>query len=170
MLYDAISDSAVKREIAKSYAEKELQLMQLKAGQVAPAFSLPDEKGKVHHLEDFRGQVIYIDFWASWCAPCRAEMPNFKNLRIKFKGNSNISFISIAIWDREKDWRKALAEEKPDWLQLHDTSGAVAKSYLVLAIPKYVLIDKHGNVVMPNAPAPGDQSIESMIINEIAKP
>ena len=169
-LYDAITSDAVKQDIAVSYNERESQLMQLQIGQAAPLFSLPDERGKIYHLADFKGKVIYIDLWASWCAPCRAEMPNFKKLKEKFKDNDQVAFMGIAVFDAEKDWRTALSEDKPEWLQLYDTGGSVAKSYVASAIPKYILIDKKGKVLNLNAPGPGDQLIEQLIKNEIDKP
>jgi thiol-disulfide isomerase/thioredoxin len=169
-LYDAITSAAVKRDIAAGYADRELQLIQLQIGKPAPPFSLPDDRGKVHHLADFKGKVIYIDLWASWCEPCRAEMPNFRKLKEKFKDSDKIAFMGIGVFDGEKEWRGALSEEKPDWLQLYDTSSAVAKSYVAASIPKYILIDKNGNVVNFNAPSPGDKSIEQLIKDEIAKP
>lgn len=167
--YDAIIDTVVKQDLAADYAERELQLMKLQIGKPAPLFSLPDDQGKIHHLADFKGKVIYIDLWASWCAPCRAEMPNFKKLKDEFKDNDKVAFMGISVFDGEKEWRKALSEEKPDWLQLSDISGAVAKSYVAAAIPKYILIDKNGNVINLNAPGPGDKSIYQLIQDEIAK-
>lgn len=169
-LYNAITSVSVKREIDASYADRELQLMQLQTGKPAPLFSLPDDQGKIHHLADFKGKVIYIDLWASWCAPCRAEMPNFKKLRDKFKDNKKVAFMGIAVLDGEREWRKALSEEKPDWLQLYDISSTVAKSYVAAAIPKYILIDKNGMVLNLNAPGPGDKSIEQLIKDEIDRP
>lgn len=169
-LYDAITSDAVKQDIALSYKERESQLMQLQIGQAAPLFSIPDEGGKIYHLADFKGKVIYIDLWASWCAPCRAEMPNFKKLKEKFKDNDQVAFMGIAVFDAEKDWRTALSEDKPEWLQLYDTGGSVAKSYVASAIPKYILIDKNGKVLNLNAPGPGDQLIEQLINDEIDKP
>lgn len=169
-LYDEISNVSAKQEITKNYTNRELQLMQLQIGKPAPPFSLPDSQGKIHHLSDFKGKVIYIDLWASWCIPCRAEMPNFKILKEKFKGNEQVAFMGIAVFDGEKEWKKALSEEKPEWLQLYDTSSTVAKSYVAAAIPKYILIDKNGKVVNFNAPGPGDESIENLIMDEISKP
>jgi thiol-disulfide isomerase/thioredoxin len=144
--------------------------MQLQIGKSAPPFSLPDERGKIHHLSNFKGKVIYIDLWASWCEPSRAEVPNFKKLKDKFRHNDKVAFMGIAVSDGEKEWRKALSEEKPDWLQLYDASSAVARSYVATAVPKYILIDKSGKVVNFNAPSPGDKSIEDLIKDEIAKP
>jgi len=168
-LLNAISNATVKQNLIASSAEKESQLMQLQIGKIAPSFSLPDDRGKMHHLADFIGKVVYIDLWASWCAPCRAEMPNYKKLKDKFKDNDKVAFLGIAVFDGEKEWRKALAEEKQDWLQLYDTRSAVAKSYVAAAIPKYILIDKNGKVVNFNAPGPGDKSIEHLIRAEITK-
>jgi thiol-disulfide isomerase/thioredoxin len=169
-LYDAIIDTAVKRDLAETFAARELELMHLQIGKPAPPFTLPDDRGKIHHLADFKGKVIYIDLWASWCAPCRAEMPNFKKLKNKFKDNDKVIFMGIAVFDGEREWRKALSEEKPDWLQLYDTSSSVAKSYVAAAIPRYILIDKNGKAVNFNAPGPGDKAIENLIKDELAKP
>lgn len=169
-LYDAITNPAAKKDLAADFAEKETQLMQLQIGKPAPPFTLPDEGGKVHQLPDYKGKVIYIDLWASWCLPCREEMPNFKILSDKFKNNPEVAFMGIAVFDGEKEWRKALSEEKPSWLQLYDKGGVVAKSYVANAIPKYILIDKNGKVVNFNAPGPSDKSIENLIKDEIAKP
>ncbi|WPV02367.1 TlpA disulfide reductase family protein [Mucilaginibacter sp. cycad4] len=167
---DAISNPALKNNIAGNFTEKKLQLMQVQIGKPAPAFTLPSDYGKVFSLADFKGKVVYIDLWASWCGPCRQEMPAYKKLSDKFKANQQVAFVSIAVHDGEKEWRNALKEEKPDWLQLYDKDGIVAQSYIAYAIPKYILIDKEGRMLSFDAPGPGSPQAEQLINEAIAKP
>lgn len=167
---DAISNAALKTNLANNFIEKKQQLMQVQIGKPAPAFTLPSDHGKVFNLADFKGKVIYIDLWASWCGPCRQEMPAYKKLSDKFKTNQQVAFISIAVHDGEKEWRNALKEEKPDWLQLYDNEGTVAQAYVANAIPKYILIDKEGKMLSFDAPGPGSAQAEQLINEAIAKP
>lgn len=167
--FDAIQHEGLKKDITNTFKEKENQLMLVQIGQPAPAFTLPSDKGKNYSLADFKGKVIYIDLWASWCAPCRAEIPNYKTLYEKYKDNSQVAFMAIAVFDGDREWRKALEEEKPSWLQLYDSGGVIARSYVANAIPKYILIDKNGKVVNFNAPGPGNPDIRKLIDAEIAK-
>ncbi|MGF7072656.1 TlpA family protein disulfide reductase [Mucilaginibacter sp. 3215] len=167
---DAISNPALKNNIAGNFTEKKLHLMHVQIGKPAPAFTLPSDRGKVFNLADFKGKVIYIDLWASWCGPCRQEMPAYKKLSDKFKANPQVAFVSIAVHDGEKEWRNALKEEKPDWLQLYDKDGTVAQSYIAYAIPKYILIDKEGKMLSFDAPGPGSVQAEQLINEAIAKP
>lgn len=166
----AISNAALRKNLANGFIEKKQQLMQVQIGKPAPAFTLTDDHGKVFNLADFKGKVIYIDLWASWCGPCRQEMPAYKKLSDKFKTNQQVAFISIAVHDGEKEWRNALKEEKPDWLQLYDKDGSVAQSYIAYAIPKYILIDKEGKMLSFDAPGPGNTQAEQLINEAIAKP
>lgn len=121
-------------------------------------------------LEDFKGKILYIDLWASWCGPCREEIPNYKKLVERYKNNPQVAFLGIAVSDGEKEWRKALTEEKPTWLQLYDRDGVVARSYVANAIPKYILIDAAGKVLNFNAPGPGSPEILKALDAVLAKP
>jgi thiol-disulfide isomerase/thioredoxin len=169
-LLAAMKNPGLKLDLANNFVEKEKQLMQIQIGKPAPAFTLPSDEGKLYRLEDFKGKVIYMDLWASWCGPCRAEIPNFKKLYTRYKDNRQVAFMGIAVFDGERDWRKALGVEQPDWLQLYDKDGIVARSYVANAIPKYILIGKDGKVINFNAPGPGSADIEKMINEAIAKP
>ncbi|WP_091207382.1 TlpA family protein disulfide reductase [Mucilaginibacter gossypiicola] len=167
---NAIGNPVLKKNLANNFIEKKQQLMQVQIGKPAPTFTLPSDHGKVFSLSDFKGKVIYIDLWASWCGPCRQEMPAYKKLSDKFKTNQQVAFVSIAVHDGEKEWRNALKEEKPDWLQLYDNEGTVAQAYIANAIPKYILIDKEGKMLSFDAPGPGSVQAEQLINDAIAKP
>ena len=139
-------------------------------GKPAPGFVLESNLGKTYRLEDFKGKVVYLDLWASWCHPCRAETPAFKILYDKYKKNNQVAFISIAVKDAFKDWKIALAEDKPEWIQLIDKDEIVNKSYVAYSIPKFILIDKKGNIVNFDAPRPSSgMEIEELLNQEIAK-
>ena len=144
--------------------------MRTHVGKPAPLFTLESNLGETFSLESFKGKVVYLDLWASWCGPCRAETPSFKILYNKFKDNKQIAFLSIAVHDGINEWRKAIEEDKPDWTQLLDKDGVVWKSYVANAIPKFILIDKKGNIVDFDAPRPSSgEEIEKLLNKEIAK-
>lgn len=120
----------------------------------APAFQAVDSTGRVYTLDAFKGKVIYIDFWASWCGPCRAEMPFVKRLREKYTDNPNVVFINLAVHDLEGNWKKALRVEHPTGLALWDKMGAANKAYKANFIPRYVLIGKNGELLDAYEPGP----------------
>ncbi|MFT4155846.1 TlpA family protein disulfide reductase [Parafilimonas sp.] len=159
-----------KTSLEKKFIEKENELIRTQVGKPAPLFTLENNFGETFTLEEFKGKVIYLDLWASWCGPCRAETPSFKILYDKFKDNSQIAFISIAVHDGVNEWKKAIEKDKPNWLQLIDKDGFVWKSYVANAIPKFILIDKKGNIVDFDAPRPSNAlEIEKLLNKEIEK-
>ena len=161
---------AFKRHLSDMFQKKDQELMLLQIGKPAPVFKLTSNQGQTYSLEDFKGKILYIDLWASWCGPCREEMPNYKKLVERYKNNPQVAFLGIAVSDGEKEWRKALTEEKPTWLQLYDRDGVVARSYVANAIPKYILIDAAGKVLNFNAPGPGSPEILKALDAALAKP
>lgn len=134
-------DEAIKKDIELAKA-----LTLTEPGAVAPLFSLPDEKGKQVSLKDFRGKYVIIDFWASWCQPCRASFPAVADLYKQYKAKG-LEVLGVSLDRSEPAWRKALAEEKAPWTMVLDNKGTVAKDYAVKTIPLLVLIDKDGKVI-----------------------
>ncbi len=118
-------------------------------GKQVPEFSQPDQNGKMVSLKDFKGKYVLVDFWASWCAPCRKEAPELKAVYEKMTGK-NISFVSISL-DRDKSkWAQAMLEDKMPWQQLSDLRGeqnAFAQALKVTAIPAKFLIDPNGKII-----------------------
>jgi thiol-disulfide isomerase/thioredoxin len=114
--------------------------------------------------------VVYLDLWASWCGPCRQETPKLKALYEKYKNDDRIAFLSIAVADHPDKWKKAVEDDKPTWTQLIDKENIVLDAYIATLIPKFILIDKQGNIVNADAPRPGSgKEIEKLIQAEIAK-
>ena len=153
--------------ITKEFSKKEKVLLNAQTGMPAPGFTLKSNLGKKYSLEDFKGKVVYLDLWASWCAPCRAETPRLKALYEKYKNDDRIAFISISTDISIADWKKALEHDKPDWIQLFDKDGIVHDGYDATSIPQFVIIDKQGKIVNLNAPRPGD--VEKLLVQEMEK-
>lgn len=128
-------------------------------GRVAPVFeNYEAQDGKLVSLEDLKGQNVYIDFWATWCAPCKKEFPHLKKLKEKYEG-SNIVFVGISLDKESKKeaWRKMVEEEGLSGIQLfadNSFDSAFAEAFQVSAIPRFILIDKKGKIVSANAPRP----------------
>ncbi|WP_298649489.1 TlpA disulfide reductase family protein [uncultured Proteiniphilum sp.] len=153
----SLSNEKYRQSLISAFEEKERFLKLTRVGQPALGFSLKSSTGETYSLEHFQGKVVYIDLWASWCGPCRKEIPALRAFYEKYKDDDRIEIVGIAVHDGYNDWKKALEEDKPEWLQLHDANGVVTQAYEANAIPKYILIDKKGNIADMNAPSPGNR-------------
>lgn len=159
-----------KKSLESEFDEKEAELLRTQIGKPAPEFTLENNSGNNYSLADFKGKVVYLDMWASWCGPCREETPALKNLYNRYKDDNRIVFIGIAINDGINNWKKALEEDKPEWLQLIDKEGLVWKSYVAYLIPKFIVIDKAGKIANFDAPRPSSgKEIENILDIEMAK-
>ncbi len=133
----------------------------IEAGQPAPTWTLPDIEGNTFSLADFKGQYVYIDFWATWCGPCLAEIPHYKELVSEY-ADRNVKFISISV-DRDKAaWEKMVTEEQFPWMQLHDGVN-MNDDYLVRFIPTFVFVDRDGVIVNPRAPRPSTDELRTLL-------
>lgn len=146
-------DSTVKESL---YGKELLQLILLKEptgiGQIAPLFNLPDQSGKLHPLADYRGSYVLIDFWASWCAPCRLENPNLVKVQHSY-APKGLKIISISVDTDMHAWQKAVFEDKLSWLQVSDLKGLkseTGKQYGITHVPMNFLLDKEGKIIGRN--------------------
>ncbi|RKE46740.1 TlpA family protein disulfide reductase [Sphingobacterium detergens] len=133
-------------------------------------FTLPDMEGKTVSMKDFKGKVILIDVWATWCGPCKAQIPFFKEIEEEYKGNDNIVFVGISL-DSEKDkakWLSAIKEKELGGIQLLDDRGKFfGKQYGITAIPRFCLIDKEGNWSEIRCPLPEQKEKLKKYINQL---
>jgi peroxiredoxin len=129
------------------------------SGQPAPAFTLLDAAGQSVALSELRGKVVYLDFWASWCSPCLAEMPASNALRRQFAGR-DVVFVYISIDRQPAAWQQAVAARQlagSNSVHLRadqEFDSAVTQSYGVQSIPSYWLIGRDGRLIQKDAPRP----------------
>lgn len=121
-------------------------------GNIAPSFSQANEKGKLINLSDFKGKYVLIDFWASWCGPCRVENPNLVATFHQFK-DKNFTILGVSLDRNRENWLKAINDDKLTWDQVSDLKyfeNEVAKLYAVQGIPTNILVDPNGKIVSKN--------------------
>ncbi|MGB3006575.1 MAG: TlpA disulfide reductase family protein [Chitinophagaceae bacterium] len=115
-------------------------------------FLLHDSTGKEYKLDDFKGKMLFIDFWASWCAPCKAQIPHQKELEKSYAGK-NIVFASVSLDKSKPAWLKSVKEEDLHGVILHakgDFKNEFPKAYGIESIPRYMLIDANGYIISDN--------------------
>lgn len=150
-------EGELKKEIEALYKS----YYHLREGAEAPEFDLPDFKGNVHHLRDYRGKVLVIDVWATWCGGCILKLPEFMKMREAYKSRADIEFITVSIDDQKvwKTWKYSLPRLKlmeiTNLLASSENSN-FSKDYNITGIPRYFLMDKEGKIVSVYAPTPGD--------------
>jgi len=139
-------------------------IKKLKPGNPAPAFTLTDEKGKSVSLNDFKGKVVYIDFWGVYCGPCIYEIENYSDkLHEKYK-NADVVFLNICVDSKETIWKAALKKYHLKGINLIAEGWAnspICQDYNINGLPHYVLINKNGIIIDNNAPRPSEFDLKS---------
>jgi thiol-disulfide isomerase/thioredoxin len=155
-----ISDENYKIELR----EKLEKLRKTKKGAAAPLFELYDYNDDLVKLEDLKGKVVYIDIWATWCGPCKAEIPHLKKLEAHFKGQ-DISFVSIAYKDKKEKWMKMVEDKNMGGIQLFapDANIPFFTDFDVSSIPRFILLNKEGKIISPETYRPSYPQIIEFI-------
>lgn len=152
--YDAFSDDVKKTKPGKRIKDKLQKFSSVEIGQKAPDFSGPTPDGKTISLKQSLGKVTIIDFWASWCMPCRKENPNVVALYNEFH-SKGLNIIGVSL-DREGEsakWKEAIAKDKLTWNHVSNLKfwdEPIAKQYNIQSIPATFILDKNGIIVAKN--------------------
>lgn len=136
-------------------------------GLPSPVFDYENFKGGTTKLEDFKGKYVYVDVWATWCGPCRKEIPHLKMVEEKYHGKK-IEFVSISV-DQAKDhekWKKMVGDQSLGGVQLFadkDWSSAFVQAYGINSIPRFILIGPDGKIVDADAKRPSDPGLQAQL-------
>jgi peroxiredoxin len=146
-------DFSVKQSMAGKKLEKTVAIYKNTAiGSIAPVFTQNNLSGKAVSLTDMRGKYVLLDFWASWCVPCRKENPTVLSAYNKFK-NKGFTIYAVSLDDSAENWKKAVEEDHLPWMQVSDLKGtdnAAALAYGIFSIPSNFLIDPKGKIIAVN--------------------
>jgi len=139
----------------------------LKKGDPSPTFTYDNYKGGVTSLSDLKGSYVYIDLWATWCPPCKAEIPFLKELEDKFH-DKNIKFVSISVDNpnAKNKWKKMISDKKMGGIQLFaNGDNNFTEAYEVTGIPRFILLDTKGKILDDNAVRPSNPQLEEILID-----
>ena len=141
------------------------KLYKTRAGGVAADFTYPGVDGKEVSLSDFKGKVVLIDVWATWCAPCRGEIPHLKKLEKEMEG-TDVVFLGVSLDEarNKQKWLDFIEKEKLGGIQLFANGWSkITKDYRINGIPRFIVIDRKGNVVSFDAPRPSNPALKKML-------
>ena len=150
--------------------EKYDRIKNLKKGSPSPSFNYPDTSGKNVSLESLKGKLVYVDVWATWCGPCKAQIPFLKQLEEQYR-EEDIAFVSLSI-DQLKNiskWKDMIVDKELEGIQIIADKAWRSKfvtDYVIEGIPRFILIDKNGNLMDPMAPRPATFKEGEMQLNE----
>jgi thiol-disulfide isomerase/thioredoxin len=154
-----VKDPALVADFQKKYDKWDRS----KPGKPSPDFKATDVDGKVWTLADFKGKYVYIDLWATWCNPCKKELPYLKELEKKFEG-AEIVFLSLSTDGDKAKWEKMVKEGKMSGVQLHiGPRSDFQLAYNIDGIPRFILLDKEGVIINNNMSRPSsDDTIRTL--------
>lgn len=163
--YQQVSTDTTYTSFVKSQLDK---MKYTAAGQDAVNFTLTDFNDNSYEFKDIigKGAVTYIDFWATWCGPCRKEIPYLAKMVEHFKGNDKVRIISISIDSDHDAWKKMIGEDKPAWAQylIPDLANSAAiKDYDITSIPRFMIFDAEGKLYNASASRPSQTETTTLI-------
>lgn len=142
LLSPSMQQTAQGREVKQQVDELAVSAL----GVPCPEIQAETELGELVVIDSLKGNFVVLDFWASWCGPCRREIPNIKKVYAEFK-DKGLQVVGVSIDNSDKAWKKALEEENMDYLQLYDPEGITSKLYNYNGIPFIILISPEGIIL-----------------------
>lgn len=147
-------------DFAAELEAKVKQAARLLPGQPAPDFVMTDTAGQAVRLSDFKGKVIYIDLWATWCGPCIQESPAFAALSVKYP---DVQFLQISRDEQRRAWLDYVAHKKSPLPQYNSVDLQLVEGWQLFYIPRFILIDKDQKIIDAYAPRPSSEEITGVL-------
>lgn len=170
-LYNEIMAISTDEDYKKKLTKQFKLIGKLGRGKLSPKFvNYENNAGGTTSLDDLKGKYVYVDVWATWCGPCKQQIPFLKKIEKQYH-NKNIEIVSISI-DVKKDynkWKEMIKKEKLGGIQLladKDWKSQFVQDYGIRGIPRFILIDPNGNIVSSDAPRPSDPKLITLF-NEL---
>ena len=150
-----------------NYPTEHYNFTSLKKGQPSPKFDYPDINGKNVSLDDLKGKYVYVDVWATWCGPCKKEIPFLKELDSEYEGK-DLAIVSLSIdkMENKDKWLKMIKDQELQGIQIladKDWNSDFVTSYNITGIPRFILIDPEGNIYDADAPRPSDPRLKELL-------
>lgn len=156
-----VRDTLLTSSFARKYERWDLS----RPGKRSPGFRAPDVDGKEYTLADFRGKYVYIDMWATWCGPCKREMPYLKALEEEFK-DAEIVFVGLSVDKDKAAWENMVRQGELTGVQLYlGTGSRFQEGYRVEAIPRFILLDKEGVIISNDMSRPSAKETAETLRN-----
>lgn len=152
-----------------NYDKENAMASAFKPGTPSPKFNYPDISGKNISLDDLKGKYVYVDVWATWCAPCKREIPYLKELDKEYK-DKEIAIVSLSIdkMEHKEKWMTMVKDKNLTGIQImadKDWNSDFVTAYNIKGIPRFILIDKEGNILDSDAPRPSDPRLKELFNN-----
>ena len=148
-IYEAMSDGAKDTQYGRMIKERIDRMMKTQGGAKAPDFILPDVNGNPVTMSAVKGKIKIIDFWASWCGPCRLNNPELKKIYEEFRGKGLV-IIGVSLDDEKEDWEMAIEDDGLDWINVSSLKGwdcEIVRLYNVKGVPSLFILDENNNII-----------------------
>ena len=170
MVYDFFvqlcDDCDILCKVEKEYEAVKRALTRFAPGKEMIDLEMFDRDGNSVHLADVKGDLVYVDIWASWCGSCCYEMAFLEKLVERYKDSLHLEVVSLSIDKNEKAWLARAQEDRPGWKQYQATELSqriLEEEYHITAIPRFMLLDRNGKIIDAHAPRPSDDIIHQLI-------
>jgi len=165
--YKTFMNASTNKENNAKITEIYTALKKVAKGNPSPQFvDYENYAGGTTSLKDLKGKFVYIDVWATWCGPCKAEIPFLKKIEEEYH-NKNIAFVSISVDTKNahNKWKKMIKDKKMGGIQLfsdNNWNSKFVKDYMIKGIPRFIFIDPKGNIISANAPRPSSAKLTKL--------